>query len=192
MAFLRFSRDRRGYEHFYLVEPTHRRGKSTTRVLYCFRTPPNVRVGREPFAENIRRELESQHPDVAFDWRKILDTPVPSADAEMWRDRRRAERAARAARQSAAPQEDVGEDAETEGPLAGDEEPVDEPVHVIDKAAAALSEMSLSTTGDTEDTGDKTGLNLSVPSVLRGGESDRGPRKRRRRRGRRGRPPADV
>jgi hypothetical protein len=95
VAFLKFSRDRRGYEHFYLVEPTTRRGKTRQRVLYWFRSPPNIRVGREPFDDDARRRLQAQNPGVTFDWRRILDTPVPSPDVEMWRERRRAEKAAR-------------------------------------------------------------------------------------------------
>jgi hypothetical protein len=103
MAFLRFSRDKRGYEHFYLVEATtNRRGKTRTRVLYWFRTPPNVKVGREPFDDDVRRALESQNPGVAFDWRKIVETPIPSADADRWRERRRAEKAERASRRETA------------------------------------------------------------------------------------------
>src|SRR2546423_3539883 len=101
MAFLRFTRDKRGYEYFYLVEPTNRRGKAANRILYWFRTPPDIKVGREPFDEAARRLLESQHPGVAFDWRKILETPIPSADAARWRERRRVERAEKAARRSA-------------------------------------------------------------------------------------------
>ena len=98
MAYLRFSRDKRGYEHFSLVEPTtNRRGKVRQRVLYWFRSPPGVRVGREPFDEGVRRALEAQNPNVTFDWRSILDAPIPSADADKWRERRRAERAAKQA-----------------------------------------------------------------------------------------------
>jgi hypothetical protein len=98
MAFLRFNRDRRGYEHFYLVEPTtNRRGKVRQRVLYWFRSPPDVRVGRQPFDEGVRRALEAQNPGVTFDWRSILEAPIPSADADKWRERRRAERAAKQA-----------------------------------------------------------------------------------------------
>src|SRR5262249_56394763 len=79
MAFLRFTRDKRGYEHFYLVQPTtNRRGKVRTRILYWFRTPPNVKVGRQPFDDALRRALEAQNPGIAFDWQKIVDTPIPS------------------------------------------------------------------------------------------------------------------
>src|SRR5712671_1510016 len=97
MAFLRFTRDKRGYEHFYLVQPSNRRGRSASRILYWFRTPPNVRVGREPFDLAIRRTLESQYPDVSFDWRKYVDTPIPRVEPEGWRERRDAARAAEAA-----------------------------------------------------------------------------------------------
>jgi hypothetical protein len=96
MAFLRFSRDKRGYEHFQLVQPaTGRRGKSRPRILYWFRSPPNVKIGREPFDESIRTALEDQNPDVEFDWAQILATPVPPADAEHWRERQRRARQAR-------------------------------------------------------------------------------------------------
>jgi hypothetical protein len=103
LAFLRFSRDKRGYEHFYLVEATtNRRGKTRTRVLYWFRTPPGVKVGREPFDDDVRAALEAQNPDVEFDWRKIVETPIPSADVERWRERRRIEKAEKAARRARA------------------------------------------------------------------------------------------
>lgn len=95
-AFIRFSRDKRGYEHFYLVQNS-RRGKSHARILYWFRTPPNVKVGREPFDETVRRAIEARYPDVAFDWKALLDINIPPAEVEQWRERRRLERAERAA-----------------------------------------------------------------------------------------------
>jgi hypothetical protein len=96
VAFLRFSRDKRGVENFYLVQATtNRRGKVRQRVLYWFRSPPDVKVGRQPFDPTMRRALELQNPGVEFDWRAIAETPIPSADADKWRERRRAERAAR-------------------------------------------------------------------------------------------------
>ena len=68
MAFLRFSRDRRGYEHFYLIQPTtSSRGKSRGRLVYFFRSPPNVKIGREPFDDEARRAIEGQYPNVQFD-----------------------------------------------------------------------------------------------------------------------------
>jgi hypothetical protein len=111
VAFFRFNRDKRGYEHFYLVEPTtNRRGKVKQRLLYWFRTPPGVRVGREPFDEGIRRALEAQNPGVTFDWRSIVEAPIPSADADKWRERRRAERAAKHAAASADVDDDVADE----------------------------------------------------------------------------------
>jgi hypothetical protein len=115
LAFLRFSRDKRGVESFALVHTTtNRRGKVRPRVLYWFRSPPDVKVGREPFDPAVRRALEAQNPDITFDWRAIVETPIPSADADKWRERRRAERAAK----HAAAAEEEPEDAPLEEPPA--------------------------------------------------------------------------
>lgn len=69
-----------------------RHGKSRARILYWFRTPPNVRVGRAPLDEDAIKAIEKSNPDVAFDWEKILEAqpvaqPIP--------DPRRLERRAR-------------------------------------------------------------------------------------------------
>ena len=115
MAFLRFTRDKRGYEQFSLVEPTtNRRGKSRQRLLYWYRSPPNVRVGREPFDESVRRALEAQNPTIQFDWRKIAETPVPSAETERWRERRRLERAEKAARRDTVDEDQFADSEEGE------------------------------------------------------------------------------
>jgi hypothetical protein len=166
MAFLRFTRDKRGYEHFYLVQPTtNRRGKVRTRILYWFRTPPNVKVGRQPFDDALRRALEAQNPDVTFDWQKIVDTPIPSADAEKWRERRRAERAERVARQTETEVEEAaGESATVEDEPASDEPTTEAPrIDVSDVHAAQPDEQQQQRQQQQQ-------------------------RRRRRRRGRRGRP----
>ena len=101
LAFVRVSRDKRGYEHIYLIDAVTRRGKtSRPRVLYWFRTPPGVTVGREPFDESVRRTLEAQYPDVTFDWEQLRKTAIAPPDVEPWRERRRVERAAKQARQA--------------------------------------------------------------------------------------------
>jgi hypothetical protein len=102
VPFLRFSRDKRGYENIYLVHTPNRRGKPLRpRVLYWYRTPPGVRVGRPPFDEEARRRIEAQYPDVTFDWPTIVATPMPPpAENEQWRERRRAERAAKQAQRA--------------------------------------------------------------------------------------------
>jgi hypothetical protein len=102
VPFLRFSRDKRGYEHIYLVHDKTRRGKpSRPRVLYWYRTPPGVRVGRAPFDDDVRKRLETQNPDIQFDWPAIVSARMPPpAENEQWRERRRAERAARQAQRA--------------------------------------------------------------------------------------------
>ena len=151
MAFLRFSRDKRGYEHFYLVQPMNRRGKSRPRLLYFYRTPPSVRVGREPFDETMRRALEAQNPDVSFDWKQIVATPIPSADAELWRERRRAERTAR----HAANENEAAEAATANEPVEAaasearvPEEAVAPAVHVSTVAATAPQPAMPAPAGD--------------------------------------------
>lgn len=177
MAFLRFSRDKRGYELFALVQPTtNRRGATRQRVLYAYRTPPDVKVGREPFDDAVRRALEARYPDVAFDWRKILETPIPSNDAERWRERRRAERAARQAEKA-----EAAADAETPAD-------VELPAQTRDAARAESVASGTAAPGDPASTvGDAPGTAATVASP---GDATR--RRRRRRRGRRGRPEGAI
>jgi hypothetical protein len=189
MPFLRFTRDKRGYEQFALVHAMNRRGKSVSRVLYWFRTPPDLKVGREPFDEAVRRALEAQNPDIRFDWKQILETPIPSADAEKWRERRRAERSERAARQAA-------EREEIEANGADDQRPPDAPLHVLEVAAAAAETVvvSLSEVERVEPL-DSRPAQAGPPEPASGERAGSVPggragprRKRRRRRGGHGRP----
>lgn len=108
-AHLKFSRDRRGYENFCLVQPSLRGGRSRTRILYWFRSPPNVKVGRAPFDEDMQRLIEAQNPDIAFDWKRLLAIAIPPPDEERWREWRRANRAAKT---SAAVEPDVTPESE--------------------------------------------------------------------------------
>jgi hypothetical protein len=123
VPFLRFSRDKRGYENIYLVHTQTRRGKAPRqRILYWYRTPPGVRVGRSPFDEEARRRIEAQNPELTFDWPTIVATPIPPpAENEQWRERRRAERAAKQAQR-----------AEDEAALLNGREATDEPVPAIE------------------------------------------------------------
>lgn len=137
MAFVRFSRDTRGYEHIYLIQPSPARGKpSRPRVLYWFRTPPGVKVGREPFDEAARRALEAQNPELTFDWKTLLTmAATPPPDVEHWRERRRAERAVKQARlaaergqtavpdEAATPDDDDVEVGESDVPLEDADDP---------------------------------------------------------------------
>ena len=164
MAFFRFSRDKRGYENFYLVEPTTRRGKSRTRVIYWFRSPPNVRVGRQPFDAAVRRALESHYPNVAFDWKTIVEAPIPSADTENWRERRRVERAIR----QAASLDDAADPPNVEADDSSSE--LGTPAAASGASVAAVITAAVVPEG------------ASTPPTLAG---DATRRKRRRRRGRR-------
>jgi hypothetical protein len=116
VPFVRVSRDKRGYEHIYLFDtPARRAGHA--RVLYWYRTPPDVKVGREPFDADVRRRLEEQNPGVHFDWDRLSVIPAPPPDVEHWRERRRLERAAKQARRAA-----QLEESEPSGPPPAEEE----------------------------------------------------------------------
>ena len=100
------------------------------------------------------------YPGVAFDWKTILETPIPSADTERWRERRRVEKAVRHA---------VAEDEAAETALIEAAEDLPgEPVGVIEARAAEIAPVAVS----------------SPPAAPGAGDASR--RKRRRRHGRRG------
>jgi hypothetical protein len=77
LAFLRFTRDKRGYETTSLVHAGRRGGRSRQRILYWFRTPPGVKVGRPALDEEAIRWIEEHNPDIEFDWPKILEAQPP-------------------------------------------------------------------------------------------------------------------
>ena len=82
MPFLRFTRDKRGYETTSLVHAGRRNGRSRQRILYWFRTPPGVKVGRPALDQDAIRWIEENNPDIEFDWPKILEAQPPAAPAK--------------------------------------------------------------------------------------------------------------
>jgi hypothetical protein len=86
---LRFTRDKRGYETTSLVHAGRHNGRSRQRILYWFRTPPGVKVGRPALDEDAIRWIEEHNPDIEFDWPRILQAQPPAAPpAEDARGRR--------------------------------------------------------------------------------------------------------
>lgn len=91
MPFLRFTRDKRGYENTYVLQAP-RRGhgdKAPPRILYWFRTPPNVKMGRLPLDEDAIRAIEEANPDIEFDWPKMLKLQVKTPPLPPRPERRR-------------------------------------------------------------------------------------------------------
>jgi hypothetical protein len=177
LAFLRFSRDKRGYEHFYLIEPPNRRNpKARARVLYWFRTPPGVKVGREPFDAELRRTLEARYPDVEFEWQKYVETPIPPLEPEHWRERRRVERATKqAARAEAAVEAETAAAGEPASEASTPPEIVAGPPAVVEPTLES-GEFSVEQPAPAAGSGQPPGG--EAPRTAR--------RRRRRRRGRRG------
>lgn len=77
MPFLRFSRDKRGYENTYLCHTFQEDGTSKLRLLYWFRTPPNVEVGRLALDPDAILSIERSNPELTFDWDEILKAKPP-------------------------------------------------------------------------------------------------------------------
>lgn len=179
MPFLKFSRDKRGYEHIYLVHASNRRDKpSRNRVLYWFRTPPGVRVGRQPFDDHVRRALEAQNPNLTFDWEKLLATPIPPPDVDRWRDRRRAERAAKRTQADDDDESVSGEEAATEDQPSGDHP---------EFPAADASRGTVPPGPSAADLGGAVPLAQAEGAVVPSGDTSGQPGRRRRRRRRGGR-----
>jgi hypothetical protein len=78
VPFLRYTRDRRGYETTYLMHGYRSaQGPGRTRVLYLFRSPAHVKVGRRALDDEAREALEHTHPDLSFDWSALGREPAP-------------------------------------------------------------------------------------------------------------------
>jgi hypothetical protein len=189
VPYLKFSRDKRGYENFYLIEPPSggrdQRGKARPRLLFWFRTPPSVKVGRAPFSDDVRKMIEAQNPGLRFDWPRIMSTPIPPPDADHWRERRRVEKAARrAARDAESTEAQIAVDEAEAQPVAVAEEPTSEPEDVAAIEEAIVGGSSVETDALSAD-----GPAEVAPSAsdLQAGQPHEHRRRRRRRRGRRGR-----
>jgi hypothetical protein len=73
VPFLRVIRDKRGYETTYLMHLYREGHRQRSRILYVFRSPASVRVGRGPLDPEVLRDIEAQYPDIAFDWKEVRD-----------------------------------------------------------------------------------------------------------------------
>jgi hypothetical protein len=104
LPFLRVIRDKRGYETTYLMHWFRDGNRQRSRVLYAFRTPGGVRVGRDPLDPDVLREIEARHPDIAFEWKIIRDNQqIIEPAVEQRRRRPKGEDGAAPAAQSPTP-----------------------------------------------------------------------------------------
>lgn len=98
MPFLRVIRDKRGYETTYLMHLYRDGVRQRSKILYVFRTPGGVRVGRDPLEAEVLRQIEAQYPDIQFNWPAVRESQqVIETSAEPRRRRSRKEEAAAAA-----------------------------------------------------------------------------------------------
>ena len=82
MPFIRYTRDKRGYETTYVMHAYRTaQGNGRTRVLYLFRSPALQRIGRQPLDDEARDGLEHTHPDLSFDWQALGREATSSMEA---------------------------------------------------------------------------------------------------------------
>jgi hypothetical protein len=74
VPFLRVIRDKRGYETTYLMHLYREGARQRSKILYVFRTPGGVRVGRDPLEPDVLRQIESQYPDIQFNWATVRES----------------------------------------------------------------------------------------------------------------------
>lgn len=73
MPFIRQSRDKRGFEYTYVMHTYHPGGGNhqRPRLLYLFRSPASVKLGRTALDAEVMEALEHTHPDLSFDWQAL-------------------------------------------------------------------------------------------------------------------------
>jgi len=90
VPFLRVIRDKRGYETTYLIHWYREGTRQRSRILYIFRSPGGIRVGREALEPEVLLEIEAHHPGVIFDWKAVMaDRQVVDASSDPRRMRKR-------------------------------------------------------------------------------------------------------
>ena len=80
MPYLRYSRNKEGYENTYVLHESRAGGRPE--ILYLFRSPPNIKVGRGSLDPEVLSVIELAHPELTFDWDKMRrDRPKPMVPA---------------------------------------------------------------------------------------------------------------
>ena len=74
MPFLRVIRDKRGYETTYLMQWYQEGSRQRARILYAFRTPGGMRVGRQALDPEVQRQVQLQFPDIDFNWKAVVES----------------------------------------------------------------------------------------------------------------------
>ena len=129
MPFLRVLRDKRGYETTYLMHWFREGTRQRSKILYVFRSPPGLKVGRHVFEPGVMRELEGLYPEIEFEWRTLVENQqVVETSPEPRRPRRRRrtdEPGEPGSAPASAPEKSASEEqAESPAPEAAAEAPV--------------------------------------------------------------------
>src|SRR5438105_3825351 len=64
--------------------------RQRSRILYVFRSPGGMRVGREALEPEVKKQIEAQYPDIEFDWHAVFhNQQVIESTVEPRRPRKR-------------------------------------------------------------------------------------------------------
>ena len=159
MPYLRFSRDKRGYENTYVLHTFRGKRGPEPRLLYWFRTPPGARVGRHPLDAQAIRAIEASNPGLEFDWGEMLKVKPPPRPPENRRGKPRAAkkkpRDAPPSGRRAAPEEPAAPAApDAAAPTAAEEEVAAAPdAEVADAADVEDAALSAAAAEDDDEAG---------------------------------------
>lgn len=141
MPFVRYARDRRGYETLYVMHAFENggEGRARPRVLYACRSVPYARVGRAPLDESVQRRIQTAYPNIEFDWPRLLKDAAASAPRPEKPDKRdeprkgrgreknRKQRPSQAAQVPQVPQVPLVPEVQFDQPRAEPEQPAEDP-----------------------------------------------------------------
>lgn len=121
MPFIRYTRDKRGYETTFVMHAYRAgHGSGRARILYLFRSPSNLKVGRRGLEPEVTEALEHTHPDLSFDWVSLLHEPaLPRVEPREYGPRPRHRPPPQASRPAPVPTPPIVEDESVLGRTVG-------------------------------------------------------------------------
>ena len=152
-----------------------RRGGRGQRLLYFFRTPPGVRVGRAAIDEDAIRLLEEHNPDVEFDWTRILKAPVPEQPVRREDRERRDRREGRGPRVPAGPRPTSPSPERPAAAFEATGRPVDREDPITETRTEALPEDAVTSAvpgGDTPESLAEPSIEAAAAAFLETTEAD--------------------
>jgi hypothetical protein len=136
-------------------------------VLYWFRTPPGVKVGRSALDEDAIRLLEELNPEVEFDWTRILKGEVESRPEP---DRRSNQRRPEGSRRGGPPPSSQSSPQRR----STDQRPAEQPVATVVEAAEPEEAAAVAPEVWDSQEAERSGIDVTEEAVDRTDELEDG------------------